>query len=641
MALLTGCDVNDDFDELGDMTQPTNLASYTYQLVDADYTTISKSALAIATNAEDSTKANNIATNKYFTSTVTPYDYIPLLLNNMYKYGDIGSTAKITYNFGDSKPSFLSDLTTVNILTTSDYQSAWGSTTSYVNAFTPATSPSEKLPAILAAKFPSATEGLYKFVEYNYSSTEATSQSTEVSYFFDDWSTHTCATSSPYTVISENGWINKDVLGSLSWYCRVYSTNCAYINGYNSGAANEVWLVSPQIDLSDASFPQFTFDISISYYAEDGLSVYVSEDFNGTEGGIQTATWTDITSSLAIPHESSASSTTFSNVGNADFSTYAGKKIYIAFKYVGDGDNTNTAYKVDNIKVSEEKVALAVPSTEKQYVVYTFDGSVWKEADNSFTAMQPADYTAMGLSYISSTNVPLYLPNYLGSKFPYALDGDVKTVVYKSGSTQTYSGAKQFTLTAGTWVLNDYISEVTDQFKYKSDGWQFVDSDILIGLVSGLNSNLGDFTAYSVTGDQAWAWDNTYGAKISGYSNYVYYDNEDWLISPSMNLSERVSPVMTFNHTGKYFVTMKDEATLWVSTNYSEGAPSTATWTQVTIPTYMAGTDWTYVNSSEINLSAYAGNSNVRIAFKYISTSTPNAAGTWEILNAYVYEKEK
>lgn len=257
------------------------------------------------------------------------------------------------------------------------------------------------------------------------------------------------------------------------------------------------------------------------------------------------------------------------------------------------------------------------------------------------------DYNAMGTSSgqpgqydnFSSTALPdNYIPAWLKLTYPYAQSGDVKLIRYKyyaSSVTSVLYGV--YTYDGTTWSRYIATNPSTLKFKFKDGAWQFIDSDILqVTLMAGLDP----FTAISVAGDQVWASTSSYGAKISGYSSSTYFDNEDWLISPSLDFTDRVTPWLTFDHTGKYFVTMKEEATLWVSTDYTDGKePSTATWTQVTIPTYMTGSDWTYVSSTPIDLSAYAGESNVHFAFKYLSFSATSAAATWEIKNVYVYEE--
>ncbi|NVO08356.1 MAG: DUF5017 domain-containing protein [Bacteroidales bacterium] len=483
-VLLGGCkDFNDQFTGLDDKAKPKNLVKYTYQLVDADYSTISKAALAAATNAADSALAKSIATNKYFSTSVPGTIYVPFLLKTKYPYGDVGSSANITSVYGQDRPSFMTDLTTLNIISDADYKSVWGDPILYVSAFTPAKSPAAKIPGLLASKFPSATSGTYKFVEYNYSSTEAASGVVDYKYFYDDFETHTCATASPYTPIGENGWQQKDTSGTKGiWYCRTFSSNkYAQVTSNATTELNNSFLLTKQIDLTYAIAPQFTFNVNVGYWNADCLTVLVSENFDGNKDHIKNATWVDLTSNFTFPQIPTSGYGVLASAGISDLSSYVGKKIYIAFKYSGDSRTATTpkittTYQIDNVKVSEMRNALSVPSSEKQYVVYKYNGTTWitpLAADGVFIALQPADYTAMGLSYISSTNAPLYLPQYLKQKFPYALEGDVKTLVYKSSSTITYSGATQYTMTNGVWTSNTFKINKTEQFIFTVDGWVF------------------------------------------------------------------------------------------------------------------------------------------------------------------------
>jgi hypothetical protein len=82
---------------------------------------------------------------------------------------------------------------------------------------------------------------------------------------------------------------------------------------------------------------------------------------------------------------------------------------------------------------------------------------------------------------------------------------------------------------------------------------------------------------------------------------------------------------------------MTSDQTVWISKNYTSGAPSTATWTQLTVPIYPTGSDWTFVSSGDVVIpSAYLGQANVKIAFKYLSSTSES--GTWEINNIKVTE---
>jgi len=148
----------------------------------------------------------------------------------------------------------------------------------------------------------------------------------------------------------------------------------------------------------------------------------------------------------------------------------------------------------------------------------------------------------------------------------------------------------------------------------------------------------GGFTAQSVTGTQAWSYDatNKY-MKVSGYQSSANHANEDWLISPAIDLSTSPSAVLSFDNTINKgdLANLMTNHTLWISKNYSSGLPSTATWEQITIPIYPAGNTWTFVNSGKCVIPAtYVGQSNVRIAFKYLCSDSESA--TWEIRNVKV-----
>lgn len=100
----------------------------------------------------------------------------------------------------------------------------------------------------------------------------------------------------------------------------------------------------------------------------------------------------------------------------------------------------------------------------------------------------------------------------------------------------------------------------------------------------------------------------------------VAEDSESWLISPALDFSKVSTATMTINHAGKFFGTIENEISAWVST---DGGTN---WNQVQISNFPTG--WTFINAT-INLSSVAGKNNVLIGFKYISTTA--AYGTWEI----------
>lgn len=148
------------------------------------------------------------------------------------------------------------------------------------------------------------------------------------------------------------------------------------------------------------------------------------------------------------------------------------------------------------------------------------------------------------------------------------------------------------------------------------------------------------WTNYSVLGDQIWGVDTSRGnpgtaAKMSGFagSNFA---NEDWLISPEVNLSAFTSATLLFD-TAKNFSGNTLQA--YISKNYiGYGDPYTAgvIWTPLITATFASATNYVWLTTPAINLTGFTGvgNEKVYIAFKYTSTSA--AGATWLIDNVKV-----
>jgi hypothetical protein len=136
------------------------------------------------------------------------------------------------------------------------------------------------------------------------------------------------------------------------------------------------------------------------------------------------------------------------------------------------------------------------------------------------------------------------------------------------------------------------------------------------------------WTTQNVTGTQVWAFDASYKMmKMSGYAG-ANYENEDWLISPSYSTMNIPSAILSFDHAAKYG-SPSTELHVMISTDYNGANFATATWAELTVPNWPSGADWTFIGSGDIDLSSYLNQANVRIAFKY--TSTTSSGATWEI----------
>ncbi len=150
-------------------------------------------------------------------------------------------------------------------------------------------------------------------------------------------------------------------------------------------------------------------------------------------------------------------------------------------------------------------------------------------------------------------------------------------------------------------------------------------------LLAGFETALDPFTQVSVIGDQVWAVASGSGttyAKISGYSGSAL-DNEDWLISPAIDLDATTGNSFDFMSAMNYG---GPALQVFISSDFSGTFDSTgvseATWTDITSDVALSPGSWTWTNSGSVDLSAYSGT--VYVAFKYTSNPT-DGAGTWEV----------
>ena len=125
-----------------------------------------------------------------------------------------------------------------------------------------------------------------------------------------------------------------------------------------------------------------------------------------------------------------------------------------------------------------------------------------------------------------------------------------------------------------------------------------------------------------------WSATEEYGMKATAFSGSARAA-ESWLVSPVVDLTEAHDVVLKFQHTGKFFGSLSDEATLWARAEGGE-------WQQLPIDKYFSNQNWTFVKCSA-SLSAFEGH-RMQVGFRYASTNSN--AGTWEIkslaINGYM-----
>jgi len=192
----------------------------------------------------------------------------------------------------------------------------------------------------------------YNFVIYPF-----TNGSTNIDYKTDGSAPTADVISKDYLVISEENfndttstwlWTPYNVSGDQEWeWSSIYGLppGCAVMNGYDGGAnPNEDWLISPSYDFVMYDELGLTFDHARNFATNDGLSVLVSNDYDGTSDPSLNGTWHDLTSMLTFPEQGSWN---FYSAGNADFSMYGGVDTYLAFRYIST-DSDAATWEVDN-----------------------------------------------------------------------------------------------------------------------------------------------------------------------------------------------------------------------------------------------------------------------------------------------------
>jgi hypothetical protein len=163
------------------------------------------------------------------------------------------------------------------------------------------------------------------------------------------------------------------------------------------------------------------------------------------------------------------------------------------------------------------------------------------------------------------------------------------------------------------------------------------DGNALLSETLLTQASFDKFTAVNVLGEQVWTYDAKYGAKMSGYANSASVPNEDWFITPAIDLSGKSSATISFDHAfGPAYAMPDTEAkkaqyTIWVSNDFN-GDVKSATWTELKGMAY--GTDgWAYISSGEVAIPAANLKANCRIAWKYVCQTE---SSTWEIKNVVV-----
>lgn len=210
-------------------------------------------------------------------------------------------------------------------------------------------------------------------------------------------------------------------------------------------------------------------------------------------------------------------------------------------------------------------------------------------------------------------------------------EGYLSVELYKEGTVAVLTDATPetrdvtFTLDEDGWAAkSDYLNQelttanTTDAAEIAAQyGWTIQ-----------YNSSLGDL-------NYVWSATTSYGLKASAFKNSTNFPTDARIISPVMNLKKATEPLFTFQEAQKYSPTpVGDYLRIEVTTDGT-------TWTDETarlLNPRPDGSSWNFV-SQRLDLTPYAGQPTVQVAFRYISTDK-NAA-TWEFKNVRCAEKSE
>jgi hypothetical protein len=243
----------------------------------------------------------------------------------------------------------------------------------------------------------------------------------------------------------------------------------------------------------------------------------------------------------------------------------------------------------------------------------------WEHTVNDpITILASLDYNGTNFGTATWTELQANLPTSLNEDYEWVESGEVSLAGFVGNVAIAFKYVGSDTESTSIQIDNVVVNE---------------GGGVNPGILSeDFNNSWGDFETVSVEGAQVWDRNNTYGpdfsacARMSGYQN-GNYANEDWLISPEVDLADYTSVIFTFetakNYTG-------NDIEVKISTDYT-GDPTTATWTD--LQANISTGSWNWTPSGDIDLSTYAGQTIV-VGFKY--TSTTSACATWEVDNVLI-----
>ncbi len=517
VATLSSCDPDDwnnKLDGFDSNKKISDLQSVDYTFTADDYANLAGNSKNIerAASLDLSNELKAVGTQHYFTDKITAREFVPNFLNDPdFAYFSLsdGSTVTLTYNTVNNVPEEIVNFGAASeyTVTETDYQDAWGSTTDFIEGFTPSVSAQKNIPNILDVEYGDVEKGTMVVVNYKEAQTEPNfdgGDDPEPGFVMTSvLGTATVGANVEVkglvTAICGRGFILTDNSGSILVYYSSGFDATAYsvgdqvevageVSSYNKGLqitgtsatvnkiGNQAYSYPAAKTLDGAAFDNLLTitDDQLAVYAQFVGTASISGNYyNFTVDGAETAKG-------SLYQATDAQKALFE-----DGKTYtvSGYLVSISGGKYANFVPTTAVEKTSLATIRHMRAATSV-TTESVSAVYTYDGSAWK-ASTSVTLLQASDYTAMGQTHANLTEPDEYLPTYLKNKFPYAKSGDTKLVAYKYyASSKTSLVCDEYTYNGSVWTKTNGVVTETAQFVRSGGNWMY-DPNVTIDLPSG------------------------------------------------------------------------------------------------------------------------------------------------------------
>lgn len=363
----------------------------------------------------------------------------------------------------------------------------------------------------------------------------------------------------------------------------------------------------------------------------DSLQFYYSTTATGVNDTV--AIWTEVPSLMVNSVLTSGTATgavdgntnSITKNGNVTVTVVAGGTLVIKWvdkNITGSDDGLG----IDDIAMSFTTITPPPPSYNPNIVYFT-------PSDNSANQSLSTNLIIAFDRHITQGTGSIHIKNENSGSIQNIQANSANVIV--NNDTATITGLS-LTLGSTYHILVDSTAFDTAGYHtfgiYDTTSWNFSTLPLPVTSISetfdaacAANQIPLNWTKQNITGPgQQWGCNPGTGTNknyyITGYVNGTYFENEDWLFTPSINLSSANNPILFFRGYQRYGV--DHHLDVLYSTNFSgTGNPNLATWTNLNIDINSPADTGSWKDYS----ASLPTNNPMYIAFKYSSSTTIGA----------------